>query len=99
MSPEQIRGQSIDRRSDVYALGVLAFELITAELPFTGRTAQETMLNHLTGRPRSIRDCEIDAPEALERVIGRALALDPDDRFQSMEQFRVALNGLLAPHD
>jgi serine/threonine-protein kinase len=98
MSPEQIRGKPIDQRSDVYALAVLAFELITAELPFTGRTAQETMLNHLTGRPRSIRDCEIDAPDALERVIVKALALDPADRFQSMEEFREALSGLLASH-
>lgn len=91
MSPEQIRGKPLDPRSDVYALGVLAFELLTTELPFTGRTAQETMLNHLTGRPRGLRDVRPGLPEWLDRVIARTLALDPADRYPSMRELGRAL--------
>jgi serine/threonine-protein kinase len=83
MSPEQIRGKPLDPRSDVYSLGVLAFELLTGELPFAGETAQETMLNHLTGRPRKLRGVDPALPEALERVLDRALTLDPADRWGS----------------
>jgi serine/threonine-protein kinase len=91
MSPEQIRGKPLDPRSDVYALGVLAFELLTGELPFVGQTAQETMLNHLTGRPRRLRQLDPSMPEWLERVIDRALALAPDARWGSMREMAEAL--------
>ena len=91
MSPEQIRGKPLDPRSDVYGLGVLAFELLTGELPFVGETAQETMLNHLTGRPRRLRQVDPAAPEWLERVIDRALSLAPDARWGSMRDLAEAL--------
>ncbi len=96
MSPEQIRGKPLDPRSDVYALGVLAFELLTGELPFTGRTAQETMLNHLTGRPRRLRDANAELPESLERVVARALALDPADRYPSAAALAQAFRAAIA---
>ena len=91
MSPEQIRGKPLDPRSDVYALGVLAFELLTAELPFDGTNAQETMLNHLTGRPRKLKAAKADLPEAVERIIDRALQVAPEERFESMAAFEGAL--------
>lgn len=91
MSPEQIRGKTIDQRSDVYALAVLAFELLTGELPFEGANAQETMLNHLAGRPRRIRTVLATIPESLEQIIDRCLKLDPADRFASMTELAAAL--------
>lgn len=94
MSPEQIRGKTIDPRSDVYSLGVLAFELLTGVLPFGAGTAQETMLNHLTGRPKPLRSVRPDLPPALEQILDRALKLDPADRFPSMTAFAQALGGL-----
>jgi serine/threonine-protein kinase len=96
MSPEQIRGKPLDPRSDVYSLGVLAFELLTGELPFAGQTAQETMLNHLTGRPRTLRGVDPALPEALERVLGRALALDPADRWRSAAELADQLERVAA---
>ncbi|HEU5049010.1 MAG TPA: serine/threonine-protein kinase [Gemmatimonadales bacterium] len=95
MSPEQIRGRTLDGRSDVYALGVLAFELFTGELPFTGKNAQEMMVARLRGLPRPLRSVRPDLPARLEAVINRALALEADDRYQSMEEFATALDGVL----
>lgn len=92
MSPEQIRGRTIDHRSDIYALGVLAFELLSGELPYAGATAQETMLNHLTGKPKRLASVVPAIPPALDQVIDRALKLEPKDRFQSMTEFAGALS-------
>ena len=92
MSPEQIRGKAIDHRSDIYALGVLAFELLSSELPYAGANAQETMLNHLTGSPKKLSSVAPGIPAALDLAIDRALKLDPKDRFQSMTEFAEALS-------
>jgi serine/threonine-protein kinase len=97
MSPEQIRGKPMDRRSDVYALGVLAFELLTGELPFTGSNAQETMLNHLTGRPRRLRDIAPELPAALDEIVHRALSLTPEERWPSARALEEALLALPRP--
>ncbi|HET9274983.1 MAG TPA: serine/threonine-protein kinase [Gemmatimonadales bacterium] len=94
MSPEQIRGQPIDPRSDIFALGVLGFELLTGRLPFEGNTGQETMLAHLTGQPLRLRQVRGDLPESLERVIATAIAHRPRDRYQSMQEFESALAAL-----
>lgn len=92
MSPEQIRGRPVDPRSDVYGLAVLVFELLTGELPFKGENAQETMLNHLTGRPRRLRTLIPHAPQALDDAIDRGLKLEPAERFASMTEFAAALD-------
>jgi serine/threonine-protein kinase len=94
MSPEQIRGKPLDARSDIFALGVLAFELLTGRLPFEGSTAQETMLAHLTGQPLRLRQARSELPEDLERVITESLAHKPEERFQEMRQFEEALNAV-----
>ena len=93
MSPEQIRGKPLDARSDIFALGVLGFELLTGRLPFEGNTAQETMLAHLTGQPLRLRQANAALSEALERVIAESIAHKPEERFQRMSDFEEALGG------
>ena len=90
MSPEQIRGKPLDGRSDVYALGILAFELFTGQLPFTGKSAQETMIARLRGAPLSLREIKADLPAKLEAVIAKALAVNPADRYGSMAELAHA---------
>jgi serine/threonine-protein kinase len=90
MSPEQIRGKPLDGRSDIYALAVLAFELFTGQLPFTGKSAQETMIARLRGAPLQLRDVRADLPAKLEAVIHKALSVSPNERHISMEELANA---------
>ena len=94
MSPEQIRGKPLDGRSDIYAIGVLAFEMFTAQLPFSGRSAQETMLARLKGAPTPIREVRPDLPPRLEAVITRALSLQPADRPGTMDELAFAFEAV-----
>jgi len=96
-SPEQIRGKPLDGRSDVYALGILAFELFTGRLPFPGKSAQETMIARLRGSPARLRGLRPELPEALEAIILRCLAFDPTERFQSTRELAEALAGVGGP--
>ncbi len=96
MSPEQIRGKSLDGRSDVYAIGILAFELFTGQLPFAGQSAHETMIARLRGSPAKLRDVRAELPVRLEAVIQRCLAAEPAERFQSMEELAHGFEGVLA---
>ena len=97
MSPEQIRGKPLDGRSDVYALGVLAFELFTGRLPFPGKSAQETMIARLRGEPMKLRDVRADFPPKVEAVITRALSMDAAARFASMTEMAFALEAAHSP--
>src|SRR6185369_385351 len=90
MSPEQIRGKPLDARSDIFALGVLGFEMLTGRLPFEGNTGQDTMLAHLTGQPMRLRQVSAELPARLERVIAQSMAHRADDRFGSMQEFEEA---------
>ena len=93
MSPEQIRGKALDNRSDIYALGILAFEMFTGQLPFQGRNAQEMMIARLRGKPKLLREVKPDLPQRLEQVLAKAMALDPGDRYPTMTAFAEAIEG------
>ena len=91
MSPEQILGKDLDWRSDQYAVGVLAFEMFTGRVPFEGDSPQAVTLTRLKGQPLQLCAVRPELPAKLESVIGRALALEPADRYPSMEEMRAAL--------
>ena len=90
MSPEQIRGKPLDARSDIYALGIVAFEMFTGKLPFQGRNAQEMMIARLRSQPIPIRQYRPDVlsfPAGLQTVLDTALARTPAQRYQTVVKF------------
>jgi serine/threonine-protein kinase len=93
MSPEQIRGKPLDARSDIYALGIVAFEMFTGKLPFQGRNAQEMMIARLRSQPIPIRQLRADVPAPIEKALTKALQTNPEDRFSTALEFGAALTG------
>jgi eukaryotic-like serine/threonine-protein kinase len=93
MSPEQIRGKTLDPRSDIYALAIVGFEMLTGQLPFQGRNAQEMMIARLRGKPKLLREVRQDLPARLESVLGKAMTLETNDRYITMNAFADALLG------
>jgi serine/threonine-protein kinase len=92
MSPEQCQGlPELDGRADVYALGVMLFEMLTGKLPFGGDTVNEILRKHVSMPPPSARSIVRGLPEGVDAVLQRALAKDPAYRFATMEDLRAAL--------
>jgi serine/threonine-protein kinase len=87
MSPEQIRGETIDHRSDIYALGIMLYEMLASQLPFDGDTQASVLLGHLNETPPSIAGLD----QEVQQVIDIALAKSPGDRYQSAEALAAAL--------
>ncbi|HEU0189569.1 MAG TPA: serine/threonine-protein kinase [Gallionella sp.] len=91
MSPEQFMGLAVDHRSDIYSAGVILYQFLTGERPFTGSNMTIIMhkvLNQLPAPPRALNP---DLPEALQKVVEKAIAKRPEDRFQTAAEFMKAL--------
>jgi eukaryotic-like serine/threonine-protein kinase len=92
MSPEQCEGRlEIDQRADVYALGVVLFEMLTGKVPFGGDRYGDILYKHMTTRPPTARSLVPALPQMVDAIVSRALAKAPSERFPSMGAFREAL--------
>jgi hypothetical protein len=91
MSPEQVAGDAVDRRSDVYSLGVVAFYALAGRFPFDSPTASAVLVAHVTKQAPSLVNTAPSVPRALARLVDRCLAKDPESRLQSCEELRMEL--------
>jgi len=97
MAPEQCGGLEVDARTDLYAVGVMGYQLVTGRLPFSGSHPAEVLLGHLLKAPRLPHEVQPGVPPALSQVLVRAMAKRPEDRFASAGELRQALQAALAP--
>jgi len=95
MSPEQFTGQPVDVRSDIYALGVMAYEMLSGKLPWEANTAWEWASKHMTEMPTPLERQPLsgNVPQHMRDAIARALAKNKDERFSSVKEFFAAFSG------
>ncbi|MCA9058629.1 MAG: serine/threonine protein kinase, partial [Planctomycetaceae bacterium] len=96
MSPEQVRGEAIDARSDLFSLGCVLYALCTGHPPFQAGTGYAVMRRIVDDEPRFLRERRPDLPEWLEAIIARLLAKSPDDRFECADDVAELLRNCLA---
>ncbi len=96
MSPEQIKGEQPDRRSDIYSLGVTLYEMVSGRPPFDADSAMTLMMMHVNDPVPNPKKLNPEVPDGLVAVINKALAKDPNDRYQTAAQMAAALRNALS---
>lgn len=96
LSPEQARGGNATKKSDIYALGIVLYELLTGELPFSGESAVSIALKHLQTETPSVREFDASIPQSLENVVLKATAKNPIHRYSSVEEMEDDLQTVLS---
>ncbi len=99
MSPEQVRGQSVDHRSDIFSFGCLLYEAATGRRPFQADTDVETMHQILNQQPAPVEEVSPEVPSAVRRLIKRCLAKSPDRRATSMKDIAIELEAIVDEYD
>jgi serine/threonine protein kinase len=99
IAPEQARGQKVNPKTDIYSLGVVLYELLTGQVPFSGENFVAVAMRHVNEPVPSVLERRSDVPVRLDLAIQRAMAKDPADRFESMDELVTELEACLAEVD
>jgi eukaryotic-like serine/threonine-protein kinase len=91
MAPEQILGRKVDERADIYAVGVMMYEMVTGVPPYSRGDHMSVMYQHVQGKARAPHEINTALPASLSALVVRAMAVDKNKRFQNMEELRTAL--------
>ena len=94
MSPEQARGKKTDERTDIWSLGVCLYEMLAGKAPFTGETTNDIIAAILTGEPTPLAHYLPDAPAELQRIVGKTLRKNADERYQHIKDLQIDLKDL-----
>ena len=94
MSPEQVRAESLDGRSDIFSFGVVLYELLSGHQPFVGKSAAETASAILTLDPPPLARFSNEVPAELERIVSKAIRKDPEERYQTIKDLLIDLTSL-----
>lgn len=97
MSPEQAAGEHFDNRSDLFSVGIVLYQALVGRRPFRGKDTAELLDNVINGRYEPPRIAVPTLPDSLDRIVEKALRVDPDRRYQSAEEFMLDLRGSLSP--
>ncbi|UOO45535.1 Stk1 family PASTA domain-containing Ser/Thr kinase [Enterococcus casseliflavus] len=97
LSPEQARGSMATNQSDIYAIGIILYEILTGKVPFDGESAVTIALKHFQDEIPSIRIYDKNVPQSLENVVLKATAKEPADRYKTADEMRADLDTVLSP--
>lgn len=97
LSPEQARGGMATKQSDIYALGIILYEMLTGNVPFDGESAVTIALKHFQDKMPSVKSFDPEVPQALENIVMHATAKEPADRYKTAEEMAADLSTALSP--
>jgi serine/threonine protein kinase len=98
-APEQARGQAVDIRADLYSLGIVLYRMLSGALPFRGDTPWVVVEQHVVANPLPLQDIRPNLPEPVVQLVQKAMARDPEDRFQTPDEMAQAIHALLPEQD
>ena len=95
MAPEQILGKKVDERADIYSVGVILYEMLSGVPPYSRGDHMSVMYQHVQGKARTVADINPKVPKVLSDIVSKAMMVDKEKRYQSMDELRGTLAALL----